>query len=134
MNSMNSTSSSSSSPCTPSSTIMDNYYCQPTTPRPLKRKMILSMVDHEDKNIIYVPASDCHHTVHIADIPHLPFFPTRIDDNDVPKLISRISLKKSASTTASSSGFLMHPPQDGSRPAVRQRGDESRKNFLARCA
>ncbi|KAL7435995.1 hypothetical protein ACHAXH_003157 [Discostella pseudostelligera] len=115
--------------------------CCPSTPRPLKRKIILS-IDNED---IYVPTSHGHDadtlvTIHIADLPSLPFS-NCIEDDVASDIIARISLKSSPSSSSapskpSSRNLLTntHPSKkDCIRPVLRQR-DQSQKNFLARCA
>ncbi|KAL3757829.1 hypothetical protein ACHAWU_006137 [Discostella pseudostelligera] len=130
-----------STPFTTFSSYPAGMNCCPSTPRPLKRKMILS-IDNED---IYVPTSHGHDaathvTIHIADLPSLPFS-NCIDDDVASDIIARISLKtspssSSAPSTPSSRSLLTntHPSrQDCIRPVLRQR-DQSQKNFLARCA
>jgi hypothetical protein len=110
----------------PSSAIMD--YC-PSTPRPLKRKLVLS-VDSED---IYVPTSrsgdDASRLViHIADLPSLPF-PKRFSNEN------EASMSKPSRTSASSfnSPLSSSSTSQECNRSVRQR-DQDQKNFIARCA
>jgi hypothetical protein len=115
----------SSSPSTPF-TVPCNptmEYCCPSTPRPLKRTMILS-VDTED---IYVPTSHGHDTVHIVDLPPLPF-PAVIDGNNT------MSELKLARTSSQSLPFTLNPRKECSRPGGSQRCENGQKTFPARCA
>ena len=117
----------------PISTIME--LC-PSTPRPLKRKMVLS-IDRED---IYVPTArggddDSRLTIHIADLPSLPF-PKRIsNENEAPdKIMSKISVKPSRTSASSFNSPLSSSSTSQECNRSVSQHDRDQKNYIARCA